>query len=557
MYLQDPFARIALLLAVAAAAGALAQRARQPTMVAFLLVGIVVGPSVLGWVAPTGELHLLAQIGIAVLLFVVGLKLDIRLVRQLGPVALVAGIGQMALTTALGFGIAAVLGLGARASIFLALALAFSSTIVIVKLLSDQREIDALHGRIAMGILIMQDIAVVVAMMAIGSWTSDAASPWQTAGLIAAKLAAAAVVVALLMRYVLPRLLAVLAQSQEMLLVFALAWGIAMAALGEALGFSKEVGAFLAGFALASTPFREAISSRLTSIRDFLLLFFFVNLGAQVDLSTIGDAVGPALVFIAFVLLGKPLIVMALMGWLGYRKRTGLLTGMTLAQISEFSIIFIAMGVQLRLVEEDTLGLVTLVGLVTIPLSAILIINSDALYRVLDPYLRVFERKKPARELAFDALPDDARPTDALVFGLGRYGSRLLGELQQGGVHVTGVDFDPETVRALRSDGVDARFGDAEDPHLLATLPLDEARSVVSTLPSVDANLGLIDALRRHGYHGPITVAVQSDWESHAETLRRAGATDLLRPYQDAADHAGEFLRKKLAEHTRDRATIG
>ena len=551
MIIEDPFARIALLLTIAAAAGVLAFRARQPTMVAFLLVGILVGPSVLGWVAPTGEVHLLAEIGIAVLLFVVGLKLDINLVRQLGPVALIAGIGQMALTAGLGFGLALLLGLGTTASIFLGIALAFSSTIVIVKLLSDQREIDALHGRIAMGILILQDIAVVVAMMAIGSWTEDAASPWQTVALVAGKLAGAALVVALLMRYVLPRLLAVLAQSQELLLVFALAWGIAMAALAEALGFTQEVGAFLAGFALASTPYREAISTRLTSIRDFLLLFFFVNLGAQVDLASIGDAVGPAIAFTLFVLLGKPLIVMAVLAWLGYRRRTNLLTGVTLAQISEFSIIFIAMGAQLGQADEETLGLVTLVGLLTIPLSAILIINSDALFRRLDPWLGLFERSKPERELAFGPRPDGCA-TDALVFGLGRYGSRLLAELQQEGVHVTGVDFDPEAVRALQADGVDARFGDAEDPHLLAALPLDETRSVVSTLPSVDANLGLIDGLRRHGYDGPITVAVASDWEPHADELRRAGATDLLYPYRDAADHAGAFLRRKLAEHMRD-----
>lgn len=550
--LEDPFARIALLLVVATAAATVALRLRQPTMVAFLLVGIVVGPSVLGWASPSGELHLFAEIGIAVLLFVVGLKLDVNLVRQLGPVALVAGAAQMAVTAGLGIALAWVLGLGLAASVYLGIALAFSSTIVIVKLLSDQREIDALHGRLAMGILIMQDIAVVAAMIAIGSWTSDGPSPWQTVALIAGKLLVGAVAIALLMRYVLPRLLAVLAQSQELLLVFALAWGIALSALGEAFGFSKEVGAFVAGFALASTPFREAISTRLTSIRDFLLLFFFVNLGAQVDLSAIGDAVGPAIAVVVFVLLGKPLIVMGVMAGLGYRKRTNLLTGVTLAQVSEFSIIFIAMGVQLGQVDEAALGLITLVALVTIPASAILILNSDALFRRLDRWLGIFERRKPERELAFDARPGQDRRTDALVFGLGRYGSRLLNELRRDDVHVTGVDFDPEAVRALRADGIDARYGDAEDPHLLAALPLDEARSVVSTLPSVDANRALIDALRRHGYDGPITVAIQSDWEPHADDLRSAGATDLLHPYQDAADHAGAFLRRKLAEHMRD-----
>ena len=408
MILEDPFARIALLLALATVAATLALRLRQPTIVAFLLVGVLVGPSVLGWVAPTGEVHLFAEIGIAVLLFVVGLKLDINLVRQLGTVALVAGAGQVALTVAFGLGLALLLGIDFTASVYLAIALAFSSTIVIVKLLSDQREIDALHGRIAMGILILQDIAVVVAMIAIGSWTSDAESPWRTVALIAGKLrggrrcrrAADALRAAAPARRC--------SRGRRNCCWCSRSPGASRSPRSaKRSGSARKWAPSSPASRSRPPPFREAISTRLTSIRDFLLLFFFVNLGAQVDLSTIGDAVGPAIVFTVFVLLGKPLIVMAIMAGLGYRKRTNLLTGITLAQISEFSIIFIAMGGRLGQVEESTLGLITLVGLVTIPLSAILIINSDALYRALDPWLGLFERSKPERELAFDARPDD------------------------------------------------------------------------------------------------------------------------------------------------------
>jgi Kef-type K+ transport system membrane component KefB len=545
--MPDSFANVALLLAVAAAVGAVAIRLHQPLIVAFLLVGIMVGPSALGWVTAAGEIHLLAQIGITVLLFVVGLKLDIRLVRNLGPVALATGIGQLLFTIVFGFGIAIALGMDTVKALYVAVALTFSSTIIIVKLLSDKREIDSLHGRIAMGFLIVQDVAVVIAMMVVGSWSVEGGgNPWSTGAIIAGKLLLAAAVVFVLMRYVLPPLLELLARSQELLLVFALTWGVAMAAVGEWIGFSREVGAFLAGFSLASTPYREAISTRLTSIRDFLLLFFFVDLGSRLDLATLGAETGSALVFSLFVLIGNPLIVMAIMGYMGYRKRTSFLSGLTVAQISEFSIIFIAMGIGLGHISADALGLVTMVGLVTIMLSTYMILYSEPLYRRLAPFLGMFERARPLREMAYEEQPAEHGAVDVLVFGLGRYGSRVITDLIERGVRVAGVDFDPEAVRAMRGRGTDARFGDAEDPHLLSTLPLEQVRWIVSTMPSVAANLALLDALKQHGYRGAIAVALHSDSEPDAEGLRAAGATHLLYPYADAADYAAELVADNL-----------
>ena len=540
--MQEGFANIAVLLALSAAVGAIALKLRQPLIVAFLLVGILVGPSALGWVTAVNEVHLLAQIGITVLLFVVGLKLDIGLVRNLGPVALATGLGQLAFTIVFGFGLALLLGMDWVKAIYVAVALTFSSTIIIVKLLSDKREIDSLHGRIAMGFLIVQDLAVVVAMMVVGSWTSDeSTSAWMTGATIAGKLVAATLLVGILMRYVLPPLLQMIARSQELLLVFGLTWGIVLAAVGEWAGFSREVGAFLAGFSLASTPFREAISTRLTSIRDFLLLFFFVDLGSRLDLATLGAETGAALVFALFVLIGNPLIVMAIMAYMGYRKRTGFLAGLTVAQISEFSIIFIAMGISLGHVSEDALGLVTMVGLVTITLSTYMILYSEALYVRLAPWLGIFERRQPQREMAYESAQGEGG-AQVLVFGLGRYGGRLVDDLRESGVEVAGIDFDPEVVRARRAEGLDARFGDAEDPHFLTELPLASARWVVSTLPSVESNRSLISALRGHGYRGPISVVLHSDFEPDAETLRMLGATHLLYPHRDAADFAAETV---------------
>jgi len=540
--LVNTFTEIAALLALAAAVGALALRLRQPLIVGFIAVGLLAGPSALGWVTAHDQIDLLAQLGVAVLLFVVGLKLDLKLLRHLGPVALATGIGQLVFTIVFGYALALALGMDWVKALYVAVALTFSSTIIIVKLLSDKREIDSLHGRIAVGFLIVQDIAVVTAMMVVGSWTTGA-DAWLTGATIAGRLAIAVAAIAMLMRYLLPPLLRWLARSQELLLLFGVAWGVLLAAGGEAFGFSREVGAFLAGFSLASTEFREALSTRLGTLRDFLLLFFFIDLGAKLDLPTLGAELGAALAFSAFVLIGNPLIVMAIMGVMGYRKRTGFLAGLTVAQISEFSIVFVAMGITLGHVHADALGLVTLVGLITITTSTYLILYSEPLYRRLEPWLGVFERARPLREMGVEVAANTPVP-DVVIFGLGRYGSRLIADLQARGVAAMGIDFDPEVVARLRSRGVNARFGDAEDLHLLELLPLDRVRWIVSTLPQPGVNAALLQTLRAHGYGGATAVTVHQDDDVAA--LTAAGALHVLQPYRDAANYAADLVSAAL-----------
>jgi Kef-type K+ transport system membrane component KefB len=536
------FQEFTALLIVSAAVGGLTLWLRQPLIVAYMLVGIIAGPAVLGWVSMHDQLNLLAQVGVTVLLFVVGLKLDLHLVRHIGPVALATGLGQLGFTILFGYLLCIALGMGHVKALYVAVALTFSSTIIIVKLLSDKREIDSLHGRIAVGFLIVQDIAVVVAMMALGSFgiAAETSGALDVASLIAVKLGVGAVVIGVLMRYVLPRLLDHLARSQELLLLFAVAWGTTLAALGDHFGFGKEVGAFLAGFSLASTPYREAIGARLTSLRDFLLLFFFIDLGAKLDFATLGGELWPAALLSLFVLVGNPLIVMGIMGYMGYRKRTGFLAGLTVAQISEFSIIFVAMGITLGHVDLHALGLVTLVGLVTITLSTYLILYSQPLYARLAPYLGLFERRNPFREAAVERQSHRADTPDAIVIGVGRYGKRLVEQLSERRLSVLGVDFDPELVRSLRRGGMAVFFGDAEDPELPHALPLAAARSVVSTLPELEVNLGLIKALRAAGYRGEIVVTAHHD--SDARQLRRAGASRVLEPFTDAADYAARTI---------------
>ena len=286
----DTFTTTALVLAVAAVAAFIAHRARQPLIVAFIVVGILVGPSVLNWVSDSEPLELFAEIGIAVLLFLVGLKLDIQLVRTTGKVALATGLGQVLFTSLAGFGLALLLGMTATVAAYVAVALTFSSTIIIVKLLSDKRELEKLHGRIALGFLIVQDIVVVIAMIVLSSIGAEGDA---SIGMQLLRIVVSAVGMLLgtwlVISFVMPRVLPLVASSQELLIVSAVSWAVSVAALSSWLGFSVEVGAFLAGFALASTPYRESIASSLSGLRDFLVLFFFIELGAQLDLSAIGS----------------------------------------------------------------------------------------------------------------------------------------------------------------------------------------------------------------------------------------------------------------------------
>ena len=550
------FYEISLLVLLAAAVGFVGLLLRQPLVVAFIAVGVMAGPDALGLVSSVDFIETLSQISIAVLLFLVGLKLDVSLVRNLGKVAVATGLGQVTFTAFFGFLICLALGIDPLTSLYIAVALTFSSTIIIVKLLSDKQEIGALHGKIALGFLIVQDIFVVLAMVTLSAigvgLGEDTGGVWEVLQVFLGGAVMVGAVI-LFIRYVADPLLSQVARSPELMVIFAVGWAASLAALGDALGFGKELGGLLAGVSLASTEFREAISSRLASLRDFLLLFFFINLGAALQLSTLGDQIGPAIILSLFVLIGNPLIVLAIMGYMGYRKRTGFLAGLTVAQISEFSLIFMAMGITIGHIGGEAMGLVTLVGLVTIALSVYMITWSHKLYEICEPYLGIFERRNAFRETADTEGTAEARGHDFIVFGLGRYGCRIGARLQDKGHRVLGVDFDPEALANWRRMGMDAMYGDATDPEFVAHMDLSGVQAVVSAVPrdrgaltEADPQLALLHGLRSANYQGRVFLSVQKVAE--ADELLHQGASVVLKPFDDAADYAVRQLTAKTEE---------
>lgn len=550
---QSTFYEFAALLVLAAVAGLILSAVlRQPLIIAYITVGILAGSSALDIVRSGEELELLSELGIAILLFIVGLKLDLGLIKNLGSAALVIGGAQITLTTALSYGLCIMLGVEHISALYIAVALAFSSTIIVVKILSDKHEIDQLHGQIALGVLIIQDFVVILAMMYISTLSNVNGNA--EANIIDEIIRVSGWVILLgallwgFIRFISDRLAGAMSHTPELLLCFSLAWAVVLAALCHHIGLSKELGGLLAGISLASTPYRNAIISRLTSIRDFLLLFFFILLGARLDMSNLAEQIPAALLLSAFILLFKPLVILASAGWLGFRKRTAFLAGISLGQISEFSFIFMAMALAAGAVSNDALGLVTLVGLITIGISAYAIKFSHSIYKIAEPALGLFERHKQHK--AHKQKHNKGKKYDVIIFGYGRYGEELTKALNKLKQKVLVIDFNPQIIEKCKKDKRHFMYGDANDPHFYKDLPLDDVRYLISALPRQhtgltheDPRCAIIENLKNHNFKGKIVVTVGG--QDDEKKIKKQGADIIFHPFKEAASYAVEHLKIK------------
>ncbi|MGA1023867.1 MAG: cation:proton antiporter [Aquiluna sp.] len=535
---ESSFVSVALILALAVAGGAIAKLLRQPVVVSFIVVGILAGPTAFNLVEGAEEIRLFAKFGIAILLFLVGLKLDFHMIRSTGKVALIAGLSQVAFTAAVGFGLAVLFGFETTTALYIAVALTFSSTIIIIKLIGDKRELDTLYGRIAVGILIVQDILVVAAMVVIvtigtpgeGSVVTD----------LVVTLASSAVflgVAAFASRFVLEKVLDWISKSPELTLLFGVAWAIVLAAISTLIGLSMEIGAFVAGVSLASTAYRESLGARMVSLRDVMLLFFFIELGASL---TFADALGqlwPAIVLSVFVLVGKPLIVFAIMGWMGYRSITSFRTGVALAQISEFSLILIALGFSLGQVDSAVLSLVTLVAVFTITVSSYFILYTDKLYSMMQGFMHLFERGKA------EAVDEESQSLsfDAIVVGSGRFGTEVISGLISSGSSVLAVDLDPDALARARELGAETLFGDVGDPDFAKMLPMHQSDTLICTAPDRSTNTLLLGSIKSLGYEGKIYLTALDN--QTAEMFAKDPQVTTIRPLKMAANRIVKQLK--------------
>ncbi len=523
-------------IAIAAFLGAAARLLKQPVLLAYLATGAVITSLGLFNLSDHETFHTLSELGIMFLLFLVGLEINYTQLRLVGKAALTVGVAQVLCTSLLGFFIShTFLGFGTLESFFIGIALTFSSTIIVVKLISDKKEMGSLYAKIAIGMLLVQDFVAIVLLILLPGISSNGSFAVQEAlGATFEGLALLAVMV-FLGRTVLPRLFDLVAKSEEVLFLMSLAWLFILAAGLQKIGLSIEIAGFLAGIALANSAERFQIGSRIKPLRDFFMLIFFAILGSSLVQFDFHGLTLSIIVLSAFVLVGNPLIVLVAMGMMGYRKRTSFLTGITVSQISEFSLVLVALGAKMGHVSQAVVSLVTAVGIVTIVISSYLIIYSDAIFRRLRRALSLFERRHPNEH----GIPSEEVRRPIVIIGGHRTGQSIAQSLPKKDLLI--VDFDPEIVQHFTSQGVSCLFGDIADPDIFERAHVEDASLVISTSPDVEDNLGLVHALKSRSQK-TARVVVRAENEQEAARLYGAGADYVIVPHVTSGHYLGKTI---------------
>lgn len=525
------FFELTVITVTATILGIIARWLKQPTILGYIATGMLAGPFGFLELADTELLDTLAQIGITFLLFLVGMEMRFEELKHVGKPALLTGIGQILFTSSIGLFIVLSLGYDLLPALYIAIALTFSSTIIVVKLLGEKNALGSLYGKIVVGFLLVQDFVALGALIFLSGLSASPtldSIPYAILGYTFLKGTALLVGSFLVGRFVMPQILHRIGRSQEILFMTSLAWGLGIAALAAhpMVGLSIEFGAFVAGVAMASTVQHFQISSRLKSLRDFFLVMFFVVLGSRMVLSQFDGILLPTILLTAFVIIGNPLIVMLIMGGLGYRSRTSFLASVTVAQISEFSLVLIALGHRLGHVDQQTVTLVTAVGILTITISSYLILYGDGIHDKLRPYLKIFEfnlkdleKSGPAHEMK----------NHIVLIGAHRMGHNILTSLEEMKKEFLVVDFNPAVVEKLNHRNVTALFGDITDPDIQERAKLDSAKMVISTVPTYEDSLNILECVKNS--NPKAKVILTGETEDDALRLYENGADYVLLPH--------------------------
>lgn len=535
---MDIFIEIGIILGIATLVSTFMRFLKQPLVVGYILSGVIVGPYALNIITSTEYIELFSKLGIAILLFIVGLSLKPDIIREVGKVSLVTGIGQIIFTSIIGFLLIRALGFDNTASLYGAIALTFSSTIIILKLLSDKGDLNKLYGKISIGFLLVQDIVATIILLFVSLWTSSTSGDTNTSPLlIVLKVFLFSLILYFLGRYILPKLSNYLAKSQESLFLFSLTWGLGLAALFYEFGFSLEIGALVAGVSLAVSPFAQEISSRMRPLRDFFIVLFFIMLGSHIIITSLSTIFVPALILSVFVLIGNPIIVIILMNLLGYKSKTGFMAGLTVAQISEFSLILMALGLASGHLNQEIVSLITLVGVITIAGSTYLIIYADKIYDKTKNIIKIFEFRKNNKTNESEI---NTNEYNMIIFGYDRVGFDFVNVAQKMNNKHLVVDFNPESINRLEKSGIPYKYGDAEDASFLEEINLDKAELVISTIPDFKTNLSLVSYYHNHNKDGVIIV-ISHDIK-HTRELYKYGASFVVMPHYLGADYASQMI---------------
>lgn len=496
--------------------------AKQPLIPAYILAGILIGPHFLKLITNIEEIKILAELGIAFLLFMVGLEIDFKRLKDVGFVAVTSGLIEVVLIFTIGFFIALMLGFLGIEAIYLGLVLAFSSTMVVVKLLSDKNEIGTLHGRIILGTLLLQDIIAIFALSILS--TKDLVPLFFPIALI--KGIGLLLLAILVSKFILPTFFRFAAKSQELLFLSSVTVLFFFSLFAYSIGFSIVIGAFIAGLGLASLPYNFDIAGQIRPLRDFFATLFFVSLGMQVVFTKFLLILLPLLIFVLLVLLLKPLIISFFVSLLGYKKRTSFLTGLFLAQVSEFSLIIAAQGLLLNHISQNVFSLTVLMAVITMGITAYFISQDEKIYKRISKYLGFIERLPTNRERL--EYKSRVEKKEILIFGCHRIGSILLTHLKQLKNKLFIVDYDPGIIKAIIKEKIDCMYGDMTNEEVLNKINFKNIKIIISTVPNLEDNLFLVDHVKNKD--PKIIVIMTSNYIREAFELYKAKADYVILP---------------------------
>lgn len=534
---------LAVIICIAAVLGIIARIFKQPLILAYIATGIIIGlmQTLFQFFYIDGKdvFDLFSELGVMFLMFLIGLEMNYSSLKTVGKTSIVVGIGQVIFTFTIGLLIASALGFARINAAYIAMALTLSSTIIVVKLLSDSKTLNSLHGKISVGFLLVQDFFVIFILIILAGLENGEAFSLQTLAhtlFFGILLFGAMIAVG---RNIFPYIFSKIARSQELLFITSIAWVFGLVALVEffrtktGISFSIEAVGFLAGLALANSSEHYQIANRIKPLRDFFILIFFVMLGSSMIFYNFSAIILPIIILSLFVLIGNPLIVMIIMGFMGYRKRTAFMSGITVAQISEFSLILGTLGLKLGHIDEETMGLITAVGIITIIISTYMIIFSDKLYSKLSPALSLFERKNLRKEYTFENIQ---KPI--ILIGYDRTGKSIATRLQKEKMLV--IDFNPDIIKSLEKSGYACLYGDIIDPLIFENVDFMNAKIVISTSPDLKDNINLISGVKLSGSKAKIISRAES--EEDAKILYDKGCDYVFLPLYSSGQYLGKII---------------
>ena len=519
-----------IVLASAIAGGMLARWLRLPIILGYLAGGVVVGPFGLGWVHDTAIISSLANIGVVLLLFAIGLEVSLKELLGLGKIAVLGGIAQIILTSIVGFGLGRAVGLGMTGSVFFGFMTALSSTMVVLKLLMDRGEIDTTHGRIMLGILLVQDISVVPMIVAIQAVGGDPGGVWATLGIAVAKAVGFIAGMLVLGYWVMPWFLKRVAgqRSRELFFLMIVVVCLAAAFGTVQMGLSAAFGAFTAGLLLSQSGFSRQAFADILPLRDTFAAFFFVSLGMLADRQYIFNHAGTIAFVVIAVILVKFVICSAITRLFGYGHKTVLMVGTGLINIGEFSFIIAAMGLDKNIFSSDIYNLIVASAIITMLLTPFGMSFNSFLYRWLS------QKKWFAQQLTSGVDPGGRVQAleisrHAVICGYGTIGRRIAEVLEKQKFTYLVIELDPTIIASLRKRGIPCIYGDASNPAILAHAALDKARVLICTIPDyVAEELTACNALK---INPRLDIVARVHRDGDVELLKGVGVTELVLPF--------------------------